>query len=140
MTSRRRLVIDASVAIKWYVPEDRSAAAVSLLESGDILLAPDLIVPEFGNIIWKKVQRGELTADEGRSIVNAFTSLTLLSHIPSVRLLPGALEIALSFDRSVYDSLYLALAVTADALFITADERLVRALAGTELGDTVRVL
>lgn len=140
MTLARRLVIDASVAIKWYIPEDQSDAAVSLLESGDTLLAPDLILAEVGNIVWKKARRGELTAEEGRSIVGAFSSLSRLALVRSTALLSGALEIALTFDQTIYDSLYLALAVSENAHFVTADERLVRALAGTELEDTARLL
>ena len=140
MTSRRRLVIGTSVAIKWYAPEARGDAAVSILESGNVLLAPDLIVPEAGNVVWKKVRHGELTGHEGRSIVGALMSTSILTLAPSVALLAGAFTIALTFDQSVYDSLYLALAVSENAVLITADERLVRALDGTALEASVRLL
>ena len=55
-------VIDASVAIKWYVPEEDQAPAMKLLalaESGDMEFhIPDLMYCEVGNILWKKVRLG----------------------------------------------------------------------------------
>ena len=51
--------MDASVAIKWYVPEVHSEIAACLLDGTHELIAPDLLLPEFGNIVWKKVQRGQ---------------------------------------------------------------------------------
>lgn len=128
-----KLVVDASVAIKWYVPEAESAKAVALLGRGDQLLAPDLLNAEFGNILWKKVCRGELTTDEAEAIVDAFLSASPLSLHPSQRLLRGAFDIAVAFQRSVYDSLYLALAVAEHCRLVTADEKLVNALVGTSL-------
>ena len=59
-----RLVVDASVAIKWVVEEEGSEAAAGLLD-GSTLAAPDFLIPECANILWKKVRRGEL-APEGK--------------------------------------------------------------------------
>lgn len=67
-----RYVVDASVAVKWYVPEENSDAAEMLLGGSHELHAPDLILPEFGNIIWKKIGRREITPTNGRQIVEAF--------------------------------------------------------------------
>jgi hypothetical protein len=54
------LVIDASVAIKWFLPEEHSISAIRLLEAGHELLAPDLIFAECGNVLWNKWLRQEL--------------------------------------------------------------------------------
>lgn len=140
MISVERLVVDASVAVKWYVPEAGSEAAAALLHQERQLLAPDLIVPELGNTIWNKTRRGELTAAEAASIIGAFTATSLLSIVPSTPLLAGAVEIAMRFDRSVYDAVYLALAVVEEIPFLTADERLVRSLTGTSIEGIARML
>jgi predicted nucleic acid-binding protein len=58
-----RFVIDASIAVKWVVEEPGTASALSLLNQGR-LLAPELLVAECANILWKKVRRGELSKDE----------------------------------------------------------------------------
>jgi predicted nucleic acid-binding protein len=54
------VVVDASVAIKWFLPEPLSNEAERLLDGGDALFAPDFLLIEFGNVIWKKARLGEL--------------------------------------------------------------------------------
>lgn len=140
MTRTETLVIDASVAVKWYVPERGSDHASALLGRGMRLLAPDLLVAEFGNALWKKTRRGELSPSEAQNVVSAFTSAPPIALRPSVQLLSAALEIATGFDRSVYDALYLALAVAETCSVVTADDRLVRSLHRTKLRPFVRRL
>jgi predicted nucleic acid-binding protein len=59
------LVIDASVAIKWIIDEEGSPAALALRKHS--LAAPDLLMAECANILWKKSRRGELSTDEVRT-------------------------------------------------------------------------
>ena len=125
-------VVDASVAVKWFVPEELTEEALSYLSDEHELLAPDLLWPEFANIVWKKVRRGELTPDEARRI------LSLRQQVPlkvtaSTNLIDSALEIALGLDRTVYDSMYLALAAHRDCVMLTADRRLFKAVDSSEL-------
>lgn len=127
-----RYVIDASVAIKWYVPEIHSDAALRVLDSDDELIAPDLLYAEFGNILWKKSRRGELDQDQLRAAVTAFRVTPVQMHV-SNPLFDAALDIALHMNRSFYDSLYLALAVLQQCRLITADLRLHNAIRGTAL-------
>jgi predicted nucleic acid-binding protein len=129
----RRAVIDASVAIKWIVEEAGSAAALSLLE-GPQLLAPDLLMPECANILWKKVVRAELTPDEGA------LAAELLQHadvelVPTRGLVPEALRLAVALNHPAYDCTYLALAIARDCPFVTADLRLARVV--EERGATI---
>jgi len=128
-------VVDASVALKWYVPEPYSENALRLLEShlqGDLALhVPDLFLAESGNILWKKVQRGELSGHEAGEISRALLSVPKTVY-PTEILLPAAVRLACALGRTVYDSLYLALAALVDCPMITADQRLYRALGGTE--------
>jgi predicted nucleic acid-binding protein len=132
-------VVDASVAVKWFVPEVLSDEAVSLLDSPRELLAPDLLYPEAGNILWKKVGRGEIEARDARDILAALVHVPL-SVVPSSTLVEAALEIALVHGRTVYDGLYVALAVAWDAVLVTADGRLVEALREGPLAGHVRAL
>ncbi|MBV8312361.1 MAG: type II toxin-antitoxin system VapC family toxin, partial [Planctomycetaceae bacterium] len=69
------LVVDAGLAIKWYVPEVHEAEAKRFLDPAFTLHAPDLFFPEFGNMVWKKarlLQVPEVTEDEGRLILDPF--------------------------------------------------------------------
>jgi predicted nucleic acid-binding protein len=117
-----KIVVDASVAIKWYVPEIHSAAAVRLLDSDFILLAPDLIGAELANAVWKKVRRAEISRQEGNEILAAFDKLQIELG-PTRPLLAAAFEAAVALDRTVYDCLYLALAVAQNCSFFTADRK-----------------
>ena len=59
----RALVIDVSVAVKWVVEEEGTAEALAILRAGK-LVAPELLIAECANILWKKMQRHELTNPE----------------------------------------------------------------------------
>jgi len=133
------VVVDSSVALKWFVPEALSDRAASLLDGDLQLAAPDLLYTEAANVLWKKVGRGELQKEEARDVLSALAR-TPLAITASHALLEAALEIALAHDRTVYDSLYVALAVAHDSVLVTADARLVNALSKGPLSAHVRAL
>jgi len=131
-----RFVVDASVAVKWFVPEDDEESALALLDPAHELHAPDLLTPEFGNTIWKKLGRGELSPEEARTVINALPVVPLSIH-PSRALLPAAFDIAVRTSRTIYDSLYLSLATALDARLVTADQKFVNALSSTPFANQV---
>ena len=118
-----RIVVDASVAIKWYVHEPHTAAASQLLDPRFELVVPDLLWAEFGNILWKKHLRGDVTAGAARQIVGELKRVAMRTE-PVAPLLGAAFEIAMRIRRTVYDSTYLALAERLGCSFVTADEKL----------------
>jgi predicted nucleic acid-binding protein len=122
------VVLDASVVAAAFFQEDEAQAARALLVSDRELLAPDLIVAEVANVIWKRHGHGEVDEVEGRRLLADVLHLPL--HLtPSSELAGAALELALRTRRTVYDCLYLALAVKTKSAMVTGDKRLVRALA-----------
>ncbi len=125
-------VVDASVAIKWYVPEIYEQEATRLQQSGDELHAPELILPEFGNIIWKKVSRQDITEKEGQKIVAEFSKTKLVFH-PHASTIKSAFTGAMMTNQTVYDWTYMALALSLGCQFVTADERFYKALEKTRL-------
>ena len=125
-------VVDANIVAKWFVPERLSEEAVRLLDDKHELASPDLLWPEIGNVLWKKSRGGQLTGQEAARILQALDRFPV-TIFPSRLLLEAALEIALATGRTVYDSVYLALAVALECRLVTADERLVNALAGGPL-------
>jgi len=131
-----RWVVDASVAVKWFVPEVHTQAALRLLRDGTTLLAPDLLLPEFGNIVWKKVRRGELGSEDARETLRAFSVVPLRVY-PSAPLLEPAFEIAHTTGTTVYDSLYVALAAGEECRLVTADRKLWEAHQGGALEESL---
>lgn len=132
--SSARLVVDASVVIKWHVAEVHTDAALRLLrDDGPELHVPDLVFPEVGNILWKKARRGELTEEDVRRIARLVAAAPLTVH-PSGPLFEAAIEIALRTARTVYDSQYVALALQLGCQLVTADEKLYNTLMDGPLG------
>jgi predicted nucleic acid-binding protein len=121
-----RFVVDASVAVKWFVAEVHAPAAQRLLDPAHTLIAPDWIWPEVANVLWRKGRMGEITLDIGRRILSDFARYPLATSAARP-LVPAALEIAAEVDCTVYDGLYLALAVRESCALVTADRRLWRA-------------
>jgi predicted nucleic acid-binding protein len=129
-------VVDASVAVKWFIPEIHSEVAKRLLIEGNELVAPELLLPEVGNILWKKYRIGELEAVEAREILADLRRLPL--HL--VRMAPyieNALALAVQHGRTVYDCIYLALAIHRGGRFVTADRKLINALQDTKVAANI---
>ena len=118
------LVVDASVAVKWVVEEAGTAAALALRQAAR-LIAPDLIAAECANILWKKIQRGELSPEEGFLAARLLYSAEI-EMVPTCSLMEAATRPAVALDHPAYDCLYLALAADRGCRFVTADERLLR--------------
>lgn len=124
-------VVDSSVVVKWYVPEVLDGNAKRVRDGATLRHAPSFVEVELANILRKKVLRGETTQAEAEQIMAAFATHTLLSIHSTSPLVPAAFDIAVQTSRSVYDCLYVALAVQLGGKMVTADDRLVNALAGT---------
>lgn len=119
-------VIDASIAVKWVVEEDGTPQALALRGRAK-LIAPELLVAECANILWKKVQRDELSEDEALFAARLLQGADI-ELLPTRSLLEAAARIAIALDHPAYDCLYLALAAANDCRFVTADERFLRKL------------
>lgn len=127
-----RLVIDASIAVKWFLTEVYSDCARKALNGDYELLAPELLISEFGNVFWKRTRNGEVTEEQASAAVGALLQMSLQLRPSSTLILP-ALEIANRTQRSIYDSLYVTLAVAENIRVVTADSKLFNALKSTPL-------
>ena len=131
----KRFVIDASVAVMW-LPLFRGEPLVSHARwyldrrtAGEItLIVPDLFWAEVSSVLWKTARKGRCDSDEASAAFSALQEQELTA-VPSLILANSALSIALNYGRSLYDCLYVALAVRSNAELVTADEKLVNALA-----------
>ena len=127
-------VVDASVVVKWFLPEPDNAAADFLLEqflNGETgLIAPDLLLVEFASSLWKRVVlRKELTADEATLVYRDLLTMPL-SLIATETLAEAALQWAIKHKHPVYDALYCTLAIDRQCDFVTADQTMLNKFRG----------
>jgi predicted nucleic acid-binding protein len=120
-------VIDASIAVKWVVEEHRTPEALLALRQKAKLIAPELLVAECANILWKKVQRQELLKQEALIAARLLQGAEI-ELLPMRFLFEAATRMSIEIDHPAYDCLYLALAVEKECSFVTADERFLRKL------------
>jgi predicted nucleic acid-binding protein len=133
------LVIDASVALKWYLDEPNAETAREILASNEMLVAPEIIVSEIANAAWLRLNRGDVTTEQAKALLaevpGAFVAL-----MPTVDLALRALEIATELKHPVYDALYLATCEKWNAPLVTADARLLAKCAASQWAKQVRPL
>jgi predicted nucleic acid-binding protein len=121
-----RLVIDASIAVKWVVEEKGTPYALAL-RGRALFLAPDLLVAECANIFWKKTQRRELARDEAL-LAARLLAAGEIELVPTRNFLKSATALAIALGHPAYDCLYMAVALDRGCPFVTADDRLLRKL------------
>jgi len=125
-------VLDASAIAAAVFQEPGADKVQALLKSGRALHAPGLIHAEVAKVIWKRFRRGEIDQDEAGEVLKEFLRLPL-EVTPSVELVEPSLQLALTTGQTVYDCLYLALAIRMGSKLLTADKKLANALAGTPM-------
>ncbi|MFZ0583840.1 MAG: type II toxin-antitoxin system VapC family toxin [Candidatus Acidiferrales bacterium] len=131
----KQVIVDASVAAKWLLPRvheplaNEAAELLTQYTNGELELAvPDLFWAEMGNLLWKAVRLKRCGLSETK-IALALLKEYGFPTISSKSLLDLAVSIATAFNRTVYDSLYVSLAVSSKSQLVTADEKLANALA-----------
>lgn len=99
-----RLVVDSSVAIKWFVAEIHSAIALEIYANYQVgaikFLAPDFINAEVGNILWRKQLSGAMTESDAQVVLMDFRAVAI-ELTSDVMLLQDAYRLAIAHKRTV---------------------------------------
>jgi predicted nucleic acid-binding protein len=138
-TALKRLVIDASILVKLFFEEEHSESCVRYVSHATELLAPDLLWVEAANVVWKRLRRNEITSADAAALVDEMLRVPIVtaSH---AGLTSPALALAAQTGRTVYDCLYLALAMRENIPMLTGDERLANSLAAGPYAKYVRFI
>ncbi|MGD0010385.1 MAG: type II toxin-antitoxin system VapC family toxin [Terriglobia bacterium] len=124
------LVVDASVAAKWLFLEPDTGKARAILDSaerGELeLLAPEILLAEIANSLWKRTERSDLDRASALGLFDGFQKVEF-KYCKVQELIGSAMSIAFRHHHPVYDCLYVVLARREDCDLVTADERLYRA-------------
>lgn len=121
-----KLVVDSSVAVKWVIAEAGATEAIAIYQRFE-LLAPDLLMSECANVLWKKVGRGEISAEEA-SLAARVLEQADIELVSARSLLEASVRLATALAHPAYDCAYIALAIERQCRFTTADLRLVEAV------------
>lgn len=121
------IVVDASVAVQWVVPEASTGLSESLLDRLD-LIAPELLLVEVANVFRKKLAGNLISAAQGVEGLE-YVSRQIDVRSMSSKLIVRSFELAQLLNHPVYDCVYLALAEANDARFATHDLELRRRVA-----------
>lgn len=133
------MIIDASVALRWFLNEPGASDAASAFSQGSVPAAPDLVLVEIANGLWSAARRQRIDETTARALLT--TAPALFGQLrPAETLLEAAFDIARALDHPVYDCLYLAMAEADRTPLITADQRLQAATEGTRWRNLVSVL
>lgn len=125
------MIVDASVALKWYLADEPHATeARAILQAGEPLIAPDIVIAETCNAAWRGARVGRINPRQAAEIAGSLPSM-FGSLIGGSMLAVRATSIAIELDHAVYDCFYLALAEAMGIPVITADSRLLRKLRNT---------
>ena len=120
------LIVDASVAVKWFFDESGSTEANELRRGEIEFAAPDLVVAEIGNAAWKRYLQKQISAAD--VIFTVRRAPALFSSLVSVlQLMEPAMNLSMHLAHPIYDCFYLALAERENAPLITADEAMIAA-------------
>ena len=132
------IVVDASVAAKWFIQEVHTPEAEAL-QRAEEAIAPDLVVAEVLNTIWKNIRLGRIAVEQ-IELVAAALPMRFSTLVPLTPLAARAGEIAHALDHPIYDAFYIALAERERCAFVTADDRLQRKARGTPFAKFVTPL
>lgn len=132
----KSLVVDTSVAVKWFFEEEYFETARAILKPENTLIAPDLMFIEISSVLWKRVRSGLITPEDAHIILKTLLKMPIVFY-SSIELSDFGMEIAIKIDRSVYDSLYIALAQAQNATVITADEKFYNALQNSQFAELI---
>jgi len=124
-----KIVIDASVVLKWVLRETYSEQAIDLLNERNkySFIAPDILVTEVANALWKRVKIGEMQIEEAKAFHDAIFVEDIIDLHPSANYMERAFDLANNIQHNaIYDCVYLAMAESFHCNFITADHKLIK--------------
>jgi predicted nucleic acid-binding protein len=133
------VVLDVSVATKWYVRETDSETAQRLLDSGLQFAVPDIFFSEVANALLKHHANGDIGLGDVLLGIEDLFAMEI-EPVAAQLLMARAVEIAAPLKHAVYDCLYLALAERWDTTFVTADRKFHDRLADLDWQNRITML
>jgi predicted nucleic acid-binding protein len=136
------IVVDASLAVKWFVPEPESDAAAQLLLENSTITGPDLLAVEVHTTLVRGANMVKSNRREAESAIQRFQAILASGEVELIRSMPPqiakAANLAIDMGHPLKDCIYLALAMDLGCPLITCDAKFAAKARGVYGG--VRVL
>jgi predicted nucleic acid-binding protein len=116
------IVVDASVAVQWVAKESTSELSETLLSRSD-LIAPDLLLVEAANALYRKVFVGDISHPHATAGLEYIRDKVALLPV-TIPILSQAIELSVAMNHAVYDCIYLVIAESTGSLLVTYDQEL----------------
>lgn len=134
------LVVDASVAINWFIDEPGHIQALEMTVAESRLFAPDIVLAEVAHVLRRKVRMQLISNVQAREAVTTlsrkFANLVAISDVIKL-----AYDLSAQLDHSIYDSIYLACALQeTDRVLVTADVKFATKASNAGYADKIRIL
>ncbi|MDZ7719616.1 MAG: type II toxin-antitoxin system VapC family toxin [Balneolaceae bacterium] len=126
-------VIDACVAIKWFLPETGYEMAGEIFKSHNKMMAPDLFFIEFDAVVTKKVRQKLVDREDANKMYQEIRNIPF-EIIPYSLISNIAFDLSSALSISLYDACYLAVAIEFDEKIFTADKRFFNGMKNTPFG------
>jgi predicted nucleic acid-binding protein len=122
-------IVDASVVLKWILsgePYELNAAALrdDVLTGNDEISAPNLLIHEVNNSLWKAIKQKRITQEEARKALESINETQIILHEITWTDALDILTISSKIDMTTYDASYLFLSEKTNANVITADDKM----------------
>ena len=127
----KRFVLDASVVVKWFLPEIHQVESFDLLKSNPVLIAPEFLKVEFDSILSKWCRSGRLNYERAEEVRSVFNKIKIyfigLDDIADI-----SFEVSAKLPVTYYDALYLCTAKLYECKMVTFDRKLLKSVEGSE--------
>ncbi|HUD44397.1 MAG TPA: type II toxin-antitoxin system VapC family toxin [Patescibacteria group bacterium] len=118
------IIVDASIAVKWFIPEPDWEKAKEVLDKSQkdasTILVPSLFYYEIGNVFLTK----HVTQEDIKKFINELSNLPISIYELDALSVPVVYAIAKKCITSFYDAMYLFLMIQRQCPFVTADKKL----------------
>ena len=132
------VVVDASVAVKWFILEERHELARRLVEPGVSRCSPDFLQVEVANVLSRKLRGGLISEPHCKTALAVLDGL--VSLVPTGRHIERAFDLSMRLHHALYDCIYVAVAEERNATFVTDDEKFGRKCLDAGLAKRVTTL
>ncbi len=117
------IIMDASAIVEIVLKRENAERYSEYIEKADWTIAPDIIISELSNVMWKYNKLASMEHSE--CVRNVEEGVLLIDdYIDSKDIWKEALAEGIKYNHSIYDMMYLITARRNDGMVLTCDKKM----------------